>query len=109
MDYTTPNSYGCRECVTCSTCSTVRGYWVRWDSDLVPMSPLEKWSPHEVVVFEAAICVYGKDFYQISKAIKTKTTKEVIEFYYSWKFSSHYYSWRAHYRSPFEDYITKAG
>ena len=79
------------------------------DSDLVPMSPLEKWSPHEVVVFEAAICVYGKDFYQISKAIKTKTTKEVIEFYYSWKFSSHYYSWRAHYRSLFEDYITKAG
>lgn len=50
----------------------------------------EKWSPFEVAVFEASITLYGKNFNQISKHIKTKCVKEVIEFYYFWKKTSHY-------------------
>ncbi|KNB45669.1 myb-like DNA-binding domain-containing protein [Blastocystis sp. subtype 4] len=47
-------------------------------SDLVPQTPLEKWSPHEVAVFEAAMCVYGKEFHQISAILGTKTTAEPL-------------------------------
>jgi len=50
----------------------------------------EKWSPFEVSVFEASITLYGKNFNQISKHVKTKSVKEVIEFYYFWKKTSHY-------------------
>jgi hypothetical protein len=46
---------------------------------------IEKWSPHEVAVFEASLTLFGKNFHQVAKFIKTKTTKDVIEFYYVWK------------------------
>lgn len=62
-----------------------------------------------MAVFEAAICVYGKEFYYISRAVKTKSTQECIEFYYSWKFSSHYYAWKAHYRSPYSEFVPRGG
>ena len=55
------------------------------------------------------MCVYGKEFHQISAVIGTKTTAEVIEFYYSWKFSSHYYSWKTHYRSAKTDAVHRGG
>ena len=55
------------------------------------------------------MCVYGKEFHQISAILGTKTTAEVIEFYYSWKFSSHYYSWKAHYRSAKTDAVHRGG
>jgi hypothetical protein len=31
--------------------------------------------------------------------VKTKTTKEVIEFYYDWKKTSHYKEWKKNYIS----------
>merc|ERR1719273_1035874 len=37
----------------------------------------------------------GKRFYQISKIIGTKNTKQCVEFYYYWKQSSHYKIWKA--------------
>ena len=51
---------------------------------------VEKWNPHEVAVFEASITLFGKNFHQVSKFVKTKTCKECIEFYYFWKKTSHY-------------------
>ncbi|KAJ1428241.1 hypothetical protein B484DRAFT_449989 [Ochromonadaceae sp. CCMP2298] len=60
---------------------------------------VEKWSPYEVAVFEAAITLNGKNFHAIQKYVKTKTTKEVIEFYYDWKKTSHYKEWKKNYIS----------
>lgn len=57
----------------------------------------EKWNPIEICVFEASITVYGKNFNMISKRIKTKSVKEVIEFYYDWKKTSHYKQWKKNY------------
>lgn len=51
---------------------------------------VEKWSPFEVAVFEASMTLFGKNFHQVAKMVKTKTTKEVIEFYYFWKKTNHY-------------------
>jgi len=67
------------------------------------MSPLrkpniiEKWSPLELSVFEASITLFGKDFHKIQKQIKTKSCKEVIEFYYTWKKTNHYKQWKKTY------------
>jgi len=59
---------------------------------------LETWSPYEIALFEAAIAEYGKEFYRIAKEIGgTKTTKDVIEFYYIWKKTSHYQQWKKEY------------
>ena len=78
---------------------------------------VDKWSPNEIALFEAAICVYGKIFDAIAKKVRvwtplqcifcissalvpllrqvgTKTTKEVIEFYYVWKKGHHYKQWK---------------
>ena len=86
-------------------------------------SVIEKWSPFEIAVFEGAIFLHGKCFHTLQKVcvaetrahssarlcfpralasthsrapqfIKTKTTKEVIEFYYIWKKTSHYDQWK---------------
>mmetsp|Transcript_81 Transcript_81/g.110 ORF Transcript_81/g.110 Transcript_81/m.110 type:complete len:186 (+) Transcript_81:84-641(+) len=58
---------------------------------------VEKWSPFEVSVFEGAITLYGKNFHMIHKFVKTKTVREVIEFYYDWKKTSHYKEWKKNY------------
>ena len=55
---------------------------------------IERWSPFEIAVFEGAILLHGKCFHTLQKFIKTKTTKEVIEFYYMWKKTSHYEQWK---------------
>ncbi len=55
----------------------------------------ELWSPYEIAIFEAAVCIHGKQFHILQKLIKTKTTKEVIDFYYIWKKSSHYLIWKS--------------
>eukprot|EP01084_Bolivina_argentea_P237228 398752_1 len=41
------------------------------------------------------MCCKGKQFHEISKIIKTKNTKQCVEFYYFWKQSSHYAVWKA--------------
>lgn len=38
--------------------------------------------------------LYGKQFNLVSKSVKTKTVREVIELYYLWKKSDHYKSWK---------------
>jgi hypothetical protein len=64
-------------------------------SPLRKRSPLDDWSPREVALFEAGICRFGKDFYSIGKIIQTKTTNEVVEFYYHcFKPSIHYKLWK---------------
>ncbi|CAJ1966948.1 unnamed protein product [Cylindrotheca closterium] len=55
---------------------------------------IEKWSPYEVALFEGAMLHYGKEFHLISQEIKTKTTQEVIDFYYVWKKTAHYKKWK---------------
>lgn len=59
----------------------------------------DKWSPAEVARFEAAICTYGKLFTIIAKAVGTKTANECIEFFYDWKTTKNYASWKATYPS----------
>ena len=55
---------------------------------------VEMWSPYEIAVFEGAMLHYGKEFHLISKAIGTKATTEVIDFYYVWKKTAHYKKWK---------------
>ena len=58
---------------------------------------IEKWNPYEISVFEAALSSYGKLFHIIQKHVKTKSTKEIIEFYYIWKKTSHGKRWKNSY------------
>lgn len=56
----------------------------------------DKWTPYEIAVFEAGVCKHGKNFHLIQKLIKTKTTQELVHFYYTcWKGSAHYRTWKA--------------
>ncbi|GAX15741.1 hypothetical protein FisN_3Lh180 [Fistulifera solaris] len=64
---------------------------------------IEKWSPYEIAVFEAALIQHGKQFEKVQSEIGSKTTKEVIEFYYMWKKTSHYSSWKKKYIPPHLD------
>jgi hypothetical protein len=57
-------------------------------------SVIEKWSPHEIALFEAALFHHGKEFHLVSKIIQTKSTKDIIDFYYIWKKTSHYTKWK---------------
>lgn len=43
------------------------------------------WTEDEVHLFERYIMLNGKNFYHISQAIKTKSVKQCVEFYYLWK------------------------
>ena len=58
---------------------------------------IERWSPYEIACFEAGITLYGKHFHTLQKIIKTKSTCEIIEFYYIWKKTSHYKIWKKAY------------
>lgn len=60
-------------------------------------SVVEKWSPYEIAVFESALSLYGKHFHQVQKVVRTKTCKEIVEFYYIWKKTSHYKVWKRQY------------
>ncbi|KAL8451487.1 hypothetical protein Emag_002709 [Eimeria magna] len=57
---------------------------------------VDLWGPKEVALFEAGICKHGKDFNLLQRLIGTKTTKEVVDFYYLWKQTNRYASWKAH-------------
>lgn len=57
---------------------------------------LDLWGPKEVALFEAGICKYGKDFNMLQRLIETKTTREVVDFYYLWKQTNRYTSWKTH-------------
>lgn len=62
----------------------------------------ERWSPYEVALFEGAIMEHGKEFHEVQKAVETKTTREVIDFYYAWKKTSHGKRWKEKYVPPHE-------
>lgn len=66
---------------------------------------LEKWNPFEVAMFEAAISLYGKDFHIIHKAVQTKSTEEVIAFFYEWKKTGHYLQWKHTYKAEQPDEV----
>jgi len=66
---------------------------------------IEKWSPYEITTFEAALALHGKHFHQVQKWIKTKNTKEVIEFYYIWKKTSHYRRWKSSFCEEMEESV----
>lgn len=61
----------------------------------------ENWSPREIAVFEGCIALHGKDFRTIQRFVRTKNTKEIIEFYYLWKLSSHYTEWKRNFVPEF--------
>ena len=60
-------------------------------------SVIEDWSPREIALFEAGLFHHGKEFNLVSKIVETKSTKQVIDFYYVWKKTSHYKQWKDHY------------
>jgi hypothetical protein len=71
---------------------------------------IERWSPYEIAVFEAALAEYGKDFHKVQKEIgPSKTTKDVIEFYYIWKKTSHYNTWKLEYVPEYLDVMENEG
>ena len=53
----------------------------------------ENWSPREIAIFETWMCKFGKKFHLFPRFIKTKCTREVIDFYFCWKNTSHYKAW----------------
>lgn len=57
-------------------------------------SVVEQWTPYQIVLFEAAISEHGKEFHLIQKEIPTKTCREIIDFYYVWKKTEHYRTWK---------------
>ena len=61
-------------------------------------SILDAWAPLEVAKFEAAMCLVGKQFPVVAKVVGTKSTAEVINFYYTWKQSKNYGLWKAAWR-----------
>lgn len=67
-------------------------------------SVMEKWSPYEIAVFEGSIALYGKNFHAIQKYVESKTVKDVIEFYYEWKKTSHYKEWKKQYQPDERDF-----
>jgi len=72
--------------------TTALGYL---SSPLRRPSVIEKWNPYEIALFEGALAYHGKLFNLISKHyVTTKSTKEIIEFYYIWKKTSHGRRWK---------------
>jgi hypothetical protein len=55
---------------------------------------MERWNPFEIAKFEGALAMRGKHFHDVQRAVGSKTTKEVVEFYYVWKLTSHYDVWK---------------
>ncbi|KAL7431821.1 hypothetical protein ACHAXM_002826, partial [Skeletonema potamos] len=66
---------------------------------------IEKWAPIEIATFESALALHGKHFHMVQKWVKTKNTKEIIEFYYIWKKSSHYRRWKSSFCEEMENSV----
>ena len=56
--------------------------------------PFEIWSPKEVALFLSLVCRYGKKFELFQPYIRSKTLKEINDFYRCWKFTSQYQTWK---------------
>ncbi|XP_038206900.1 transcriptional-regulating factor 1-like [Zerene cesonia] len=44
-----------------------------------------RWAPHELEAFLAGLAHFDKDFYRIADLIRTKDSKQCVQFYYFWK------------------------
>jgi hypothetical protein len=53
----------------------------------------DTWTLKEIALFEAGMCNFGKDFHNVQKVVRTKTTNEIVDFYYQWKKSAHGNQW----------------
>lgn len=73
------------------------------------LSVVERWSPYEIGLFEGAMSHHGKEFHKIQRVIKTKTTQEIVEFYYVWKKTSHYSRWKVTYIPPYGSHLIEEG
>ncbi|KAL5008597.1 hypothetical protein ScPMuIL_014178 [Solemya velum] len=45
----------------------------------------DTWSTEEIEAYQQVLLKCDKDFFKIAKEVKTKTTKQCIQFYYLWK------------------------
>jgi len=63
-------------------------------------SVVEKWTPQEIAIFEAGISLHGKKFDVLKSFLPSKSMREVIEFYYTWKNTTHKQVWRKTYKLP---------
>uniref|UniRef100_A0A7S1UJW4 SANT domain-containing protein n=1 Tax=Phaeomonas parva TaxID=124430 RepID=A0A7S1UJW4_9STRA len=70
---------------------------------------IERWSPFEVAKFEGSMCIHGKNFHAVQKDVQTKSTKDIIEFYYLWKKTSHYKLWKRSYENEEALYANSSG
>ncbi|CAK1583749.1 unnamed protein product [Parnassius mnemosyne] len=50
-----------------------------------PSQHESRWTPDEVEAFLAGLGHYDKDFFRISQLIRTKDSKQCVQFYYFWK------------------------
>ncbi|CAH2245071.1 jg15909 [Pararge aegeria aegeria] len=50
-----------------------------------PSQHESRWAPDEVESFLAGLSQYDKDFYRISQLVRTKDSKQCVQFYYFWK------------------------
>jgi hypothetical protein len=66
-------------------------------------SPLEKWTPHDIGVFESALCTHGKKFDMIQSLLPHKTVKDVVDFYYIWKNTSHKSIWKKTFKEAYDE------
>lgn len=53
--------------------------------------------------FESALCLVGKLFHLVARAVGSKSTAECIEFFYVWKMGAHYPLWKASYTHTYGD------
>ncbi|CAD8121541.1 unnamed protein product [Paramecium sonneborni] len=71
--------------------------------------PFETWTTKEIAIFECGLCRYGKQYEFLSHLIKTKNAQDIIQFYYFWKFTSHYKLWKInkayYHRSNLNNYV----
>ncbi|KAL4717947.1 hypothetical protein ACJJTC_001365 [Scirpophaga incertulas] len=50
-----------------------------------PQPPQPRWAPDEVEAFLAGLRHYDKDFRRIAHLVRTKDSKQCVQFYYFWK------------------------
>lgn len=59
----------------------------------------ELWTVKEIAIFEASLCLFGKQFDLIEAHVGTKSLEQIIRFYNLWKLSTHYKIWKANLRA----------
>ena len=52
------------------------------------------WTAEDIALFEASLCIYGKDFSKAKDIILTKTLAQIVQFYYLFKMTDHYKVWK---------------